>query len=192
MSHFGYNREFFTKELQGYKFYCFHNIIIGIHEDDSPSYNEYGRAFMEEKKRNKNREEIKKIIRRPPNLQEIESTKECFGKKLDNKLRMYAWCTQEGTRWTNILCRMHVLCTYIVWCKLTQFCGRWSHWWHIHKNSRPFRDMIIQISEYSLMGKYSIVGCCKIILYNIIHIMICRDEKCILYVTFITLICLKY
>ena len=42
--------DYFTKVLQGYQFRLFHNIIIGIHEDDIPAYNASGRAFIEELK----------------------------------------------------------------------------------------------------------------------------------------------
>ena len=35
--------DYLTKAVQGYQFCQFHNIIIGIHEDDIPSYNESGR-----------------------------------------------------------------------------------------------------------------------------------------------------
>ena len=49
-----------------------------------------------------------------------------------------------------------------------QMSGRWSNWWNIYTNVRPFHVMIIQMSEYSLMGKYSLVGYCTLILYNII------------------------
>ena len=31
--------DYFTKALQGYPFFCFNNIIIGIHENDISSYN---------------------------------------------------------------------------------------------------------------------------------------------------------
>ena len=31
--------DYFTKLLQVYQFRCFHNIIIGIREDDIPAYN---------------------------------------------------------------------------------------------------------------------------------------------------------
>ena len=41
---------YFTKSLQGYQFRCFCNIIIGIHEDDIPSYNASGRALLEYRK----------------------------------------------------------------------------------------------------------------------------------------------
>ena len=41
---------YFTKELQGSKLCRFRNIIIGIHEDYIPAYNEYGGSFIEEKK----------------------------------------------------------------------------------------------------------------------------------------------
>ena len=43
-------RHYSTKELQGSKLLRFHNIIIGIHEDDIPSYNAPGRAFIENQK----------------------------------------------------------------------------------------------------------------------------------------------
>ena len=41
---------YFTKVLLGSQFRFFHNIIIGIHEDDTPSYNASGRAFLKERK----------------------------------------------------------------------------------------------------------------------------------------------
>ena len=37
-----------TKALQASQFRIFHNIIIGIHGYDIPSYNLSGRAFLEE------------------------------------------------------------------------------------------------------------------------------------------------
>ena len=40
--------EYLTKALQRSRFCCFHNIIIGIREDDIPDYNASGRAFLEE------------------------------------------------------------------------------------------------------------------------------------------------
>ena len=43
-------REYFTKALQGSQFCHFCDIILGIHEDEIPSYNEFGRAFIEEQK----------------------------------------------------------------------------------------------------------------------------------------------
>ena len=42
--------DYFTKELQGSKFSCFCNIILGIHEDDINFYNASGRALLEERK----------------------------------------------------------------------------------------------------------------------------------------------
>ena len=38
------------KALQGYQFRRFCNIIIGIHEDEIPSYNAPVRAFIKEQK----------------------------------------------------------------------------------------------------------------------------------------------
>ena len=43
-------KDYFAKALQGSQFHCFRNIIFGIHEDYIPSYNESGRAFLEEQK----------------------------------------------------------------------------------------------------------------------------------------------
>ena len=42
--------DYFTKALKGSQFSRFHNIILGIHEDNIPSYNVSGRVFIEEKK----------------------------------------------------------------------------------------------------------------------------------------------
>ena len=42
--------DYFTKALQGSQFRRFHNIILGIHEDDIPAYNASGRALFEERK----------------------------------------------------------------------------------------------------------------------------------------------
>ena len=42
--------DYFTKALQRSQFRRFRNIIIGIHEDDIPAYNAYGRSFLEEQK----------------------------------------------------------------------------------------------------------------------------------------------
>ena len=39
--------DYFTKALQGSQLRCFCNIILDIHEDDIPSYNEYVREFLE-------------------------------------------------------------------------------------------------------------------------------------------------
>ena len=41
---------YFTKELQGYQFRCFRNIIIDIHDDDIPSYDSSGISLVEEQK----------------------------------------------------------------------------------------------------------------------------------------------
>ena len=41
--------DYFTKALHGSQFHCFRNIILGIHEDNIPSYNASGRAFLEER-----------------------------------------------------------------------------------------------------------------------------------------------
>ena len=40
--------DYFKKALQGYQFRQFRSIIIGIHEDEIPAYNAYGRALLEE------------------------------------------------------------------------------------------------------------------------------------------------
>ena len=40
--------DYFKKSLQGSKFCLFRNIILGIHEDDIPSYNAPGRELLEE------------------------------------------------------------------------------------------------------------------------------------------------
>ena len=42
-------RDYFTKALLGSQFRRFHNIIIGIHEDDIPSYNASGGYFLEKR-----------------------------------------------------------------------------------------------------------------------------------------------
>ena len=44
----GTPRDYFTKALQGSQFLPFSDIIIGIHEDDTPSYNAPIRALLEE------------------------------------------------------------------------------------------------------------------------------------------------
>ena len=41
---------YFTKELQGYQFCRFRDIILGIYEDDIPAYNASVRALFEEQK----------------------------------------------------------------------------------------------------------------------------------------------
>ena len=40
--------DYFTKALQGSQFRRFHNIVLGIHEDDIPAYKACGRALIEE------------------------------------------------------------------------------------------------------------------------------------------------
>ena len=39
--------DYFMEALQQYKYCCFCNIIIGIHEDDTPSYNAPRGALLE-------------------------------------------------------------------------------------------------------------------------------------------------
>ena len=87
---------------------------------------------------------------------------------LVNKLSMHARRAKEGTRRTNILCRARVFHTYIVWCKLSQLDGCLRHLWYVYTNVRPVCDTVVWISEYSLMGKYSLVGCCTLILDGIL------------------------
>ena len=89
--------------------------------------------------------------------------------KLVNELPINAQLLQEGMHWGNIICHMCLFCTYIVWCKLTHLHGSWIHLWHISSNFRPFCDMIVQMIEHSLMGKYSLIGLCTLILCNIIE-----------------------
>ena len=43
-------RYYFAKSLQGSQFCCYHNIIIGIHEDYIPSYDASRKVFLEELK----------------------------------------------------------------------------------------------------------------------------------------------
>ena len=42
--------DYFKKAIQGSKFHCFRNIILGIHKDFISAYNASGRAFIEEQK----------------------------------------------------------------------------------------------------------------------------------------------
>ena len=42
--------DYFTKALKGSQFYRFRNIVLGIHEDDIPAYNESGKDLIEERK----------------------------------------------------------------------------------------------------------------------------------------------
>ena len=44
----GMTGDYFTKAMQGSKFRFFSNIILGIHEDDIPSYNASGREILKE------------------------------------------------------------------------------------------------------------------------------------------------
>ena len=69
--------DYFTKALQVYQCCCFRNIIIGIHEDDIPSYNSSGRAFFEEQKVKLYKD--KKRLRRLPNFQATKATNDCVG-----------------------------------------------------------------------------------------------------------------
>ena len=48
--------DYFTKALQGSQFRRLHNIILGIHEDDIPSYNASEIYFIEEQKLNLKKE----------------------------------------------------------------------------------------------------------------------------------------
>ena len=43
-------RYYFTKAMQVSQFHSFHYIILVIHEDEIPSYNASGRAYIEEQK----------------------------------------------------------------------------------------------------------------------------------------------
>ena len=88
--------------------------------------------------------------------------------KLVKKLRMHARGVQEGTHKKNVQCSMCAFRTYIVWCQMTHLHGCWRNFWHIYTSGIPFCDMIVQMSEYSLMGKYSLVVCCTLIMYSII------------------------
>ena len=49
---------YFTKELQGSQFRQFRNIVLGIHEDNIPSYNASGRALVEERNLKLNKEKV--------------------------------------------------------------------------------------------------------------------------------------
>ena len=42
--------DYFTKALEGQQYRHFHNIILGIHEDEIPTYNEPRRALLKEQK----------------------------------------------------------------------------------------------------------------------------------------------
>ena len=70
----------------------------------------------------------------------------CCWVNLVNEPPINTRCTQEGTCQTNIICHTHVFFTYIVWCKLTHLHGCCRHLWRIYTNSRPFCDMVAQIS----------------------------------------------
>ena len=47
-----------------------------------------------------------------------------YSMKLANKILIHTLRVQEGMLQTNILCRMRVFCTYIVWYQMTQLHGR--------------------------------------------------------------------
>ena len=59
--------DYLTKALQGSQFRHFRNIILGIHEDDIPSYtyNAPGRSFIEQRKVKikKNKKEVQKATK---------------------------------------------------------------------------------------------------------------------------------
>ena len=42
--------DYLTKALQWSQFRRLRNIVLGIHDNDIPAYNAYGRALLEEKK----------------------------------------------------------------------------------------------------------------------------------------------
>ena len=111
--------------------------------------------------------------------------------KLVNKLPKHTQRSQEGMHRKNIICRARVFWTYILWCHLKHLLGSWRHLWHIYSNVRPFHDMIIQISEHSLKGKYSLFRRPYINTVRYYWWKICGDRILILSVTFITLIFLK-
>ena len=119
----------------------------------------------------------------------IQDTGGICCQKLINKLKIRTQRAQEGTLWTNILCRTCVFCMYIVWCQLTHLHACWRHLWHVYTNSRPLCDMIVNFSEYYLMGNDSLVGFLTLILYNIIDggyvetvILSCLSLLLILYI----------
>ena len=91
-----------------------------------------------------------------------------YSVKLSNKILIHTLRVQEGMLQTSILCRMRVFCTYIVWYQLTQLHGRWRYLCHIYTNVRTFWNTIVYMSEYSLMGKYSITVCRTLILCGVI------------------------
>ena len=72
--------DYFTKSLQVSQFRRFHNIVIGIHEDDIPSYNAPRRALLEEQKLKLKIE--KEEARRLPKSQATRATKDCIEKSL--------------------------------------------------------------------------------------------------------------
>ena len=49
--------DYLTKALQGSQFHQFHNIVLGIHEDNIPAYNASGRVLLEERKLKLKKEE---------------------------------------------------------------------------------------------------------------------------------------
>ena len=70
--------DYLTKTLQGSQFCCICNTIIGIHEDDIPSYNISGRAFIEERKIKL--EGDKEDDQKAAKFQSYDATKECVGR----------------------------------------------------------------------------------------------------------------
>ena len=69
--------DYFTKALHGSQFCCFCYIILGIHEDEIPSYNASRRTLIQDKYI-KYRSRNKRIISLPK-LQATKATKECVG-----------------------------------------------------------------------------------------------------------------
>ena len=72
--------DYFTKALQGSQFRQFCNIVLGIHEDDIPSYNASGRALLEELKLKlkKQKEESQETSKLSGDM----ADKECVGRSL--------------------------------------------------------------------------------------------------------------
>ena len=105
-------RDYFTKVLQGYQSRRFCNIIIGIHEDEIPSYNASGRALLEDQKIKPYRE--KEDSQKSDKLLGDRGNQVVCWEKLVNQLTMRSQCAQEGTLRNNIICRMRIFCTYII------------------------------------------------------------------------------
>ena len=70
--------DYFTGALHGYQLRRFRNIILGIHEDDIPSFNAFRRALIPGRRINYGRK--KKRIRSMPNLQVTKETNESVGR----------------------------------------------------------------------------------------------------------------